>query len=136
MKRSQSLLLHYRTDDLLTGMAKWSVSQVMSHPYRPGNLIIQSQTFANCGGNARHMQRMLNPCADMVVAWSIEDLSLMFQPSEWRTVHYCGSVPVICTTDIIFPKSLPLLKHFLVKLVLHHQSASFLFAQSYDIINS
>ncbi len=93
------------------------MSEVMPHPYRPGEFMVQSQSSGEGTGNGSDMKRVFDSRADMIVARSEEDLRLMFQSPERGGVDNSCRIPVIGTAYITFPFTLSSGEHFLTQMI-------------------
>ena len=72
---------------LLAGVSEGRVAEVVSEPDRLDEILVQPQRAGDTPGDARRLQRVREPGAEMVSLRVDEDLRLQAQPAERLRVH-------------------------------------------------
>jgi len=72
---------------LLAGVPERRVAQIVAQRHRLGQVLVQAQGPGHAAGDARHLQRMREPGAEVVATRRDEHLRLVLQPPERLAVH-------------------------------------------------
>ena len=69
-------------DRLLAGVSERRVPEVVAERHRLGQVLVQAQRAGHAAGDARHLQRVREPGAEVVALWGDEHLGLLLEPAK------------------------------------------------------
>jgi hypothetical protein len=92
----------YFVKNLLSGMAKGRMSQVMAKGYSFGKILVKSKAPCYGSGYLGYLQGMSQSCPVMIPLRRYEYLSLMLKSSECFRMQYSVPVPLVIGSNIAF----------------------------------